>query len=160
MTSQSSKSRLPSPPRDPSGGGRSSNRRRRGHDTAEGSCQCVSLMLSTLESMGSPEGSAGGEAYNTTGGAAATSLDDVLGSLARGMNVVEQVLRCGRCNAGSENRMLLATIAQQLSTTATSLATGLPPHQDRAYESVKGIDWWRNRRVSSSTQGGGPHRQT
>ncbi|KAK8062277.1 hypothetical protein PG997_014374 [Apiospora hydei] len=45
---------------------------------------------------------------------APASLDDILASLTRGMNVVEQVLRCGQCNAGTENRMLLATIAQQL----------------------------------------------
>ncbi|KAK7959443.1 uncharacterized protein PG986_004297 [Apiospora aurea] len=156
MTASASSTARPSSPRD-SGGARSGNRRM-SHDTARSSCQCVGLMLTSLESMGVQEGSVGGDVRDltATAGPAPASLDDILASLTRGMNVVEQVLRCSQCNAGTENRMLLATIAQQLGTTATTLTSTLSPPQERAYEGIDSIDWWRNRGVS--TQGVGEPR--
>ncbi len=109
----------------------------------ESTCQCVTMMLKMLENMGVQ--GLGMDAQNTGAG-----LDVILSSLARGMNMIEQVLACGQCNACTENGILLATIAQQLGTTAASVTTCLPS-QEHPYESHECTHWRQNRRFS--TQG-------
>jgi hypothetical protein len=104
-------------------------------------CQCVTMMVKTLENMGVQ--GLGTDARDT-----GTGLDIVLMSLARGMHTIEQVLVCGQCNACTDNGMLLATIAQQLGTTAESVTTCLPS-QEQPYESHECQHWRQNRRLSA-----------
>ena len=77
-------------------------------------CQCVAMMLKILENMGV-------QGFGTNAQDTGAGLDVILSSLARGMNMTEQVLTCGKCNACTENGMLLATIAQQLGATSGSV---------------------------------------
>lgn len=114
----------------------------RSSDTGS-TCQCVTMMLKILENMGVQ--GLGTDAQDTGAG-----LDVILSSLARGMNMTEQVLACSQCNACTENGMLLATIAQQLGTTAASVTTCLPS-QEHPNESHECTHWRQNRRFS--TQG-------
>ncbi|KAI8965517.1 hypothetical protein F5Y11DRAFT_293630 [Daldinia sp. FL1419] len=104
-------------------------------------CQCVTVMLNILENIGVR--GLGGDAQET-----GARLDDILSSLARGMKVMEQVLVCSRCNACAENGMLLATIAQQLGTTASSVTACLPSEENPC-EQHEGTRWRRNRGVST-----------
>lgn len=114
----------------------------RSSDTGR-TCQCVTMMLKLLVNMGVQR--LGTDAQDTGAG-----LDVILSSLARGMNMTEQVLACGQCNACTENGMLLATITQQLSTTAANVTTCLPL-QEHPYKSHECTQWRQNRRFS--TQG-------
>jgi hypothetical protein len=98
-------------------------------------------MLKMLESMGVQGLST--DALHTGAG-----LDVILSSLASGMNMIDQVLACGQCNASAENSMLLATIAQQLGATAASVTESLPS-QEHPYESHECTHWRQNRVFST-----------
>ena len=111
-------------------------------------CQCVTVMLKILENMGVQ--GLGTDTQDTDAG-----LDLILSSLARGMNLTEQVLACAQCNACTENGMLLATIAQQLGTMAATATTCLPS-QELSYESNKCTQWRRDCRFSRQ----GPRSET
>ncbi len=108
---------------------------------ARSMCQCVTTMLKMLESMGVQGLST--DALHTGAG-----LDVILSSLASGMNMIDQVLACGQCNASAENGMLLATIAQQLGATVASVTTCLPS-QEYPYESYECTHWRQNRVFST-----------
>ncbi|KAF7532117.1 hypothetical protein G7054_g8243 [Neopestalotiopsis clavispora] len=107
-----------------------------------GPCYCMPTMLNALENMGpqklgesSPEEQPG--------------LDDLLSSLAHGMEVIDQVLSCGQCNACADNGMLLATIAQQLGDTAASIPTCLSS-QESPHKNFESTPWRRtNRRIET-----------
>lgn len=142
-TSLSSTSGLPSFSRSTSA---RSSEPPRGSDTGS-TCQCVTMMLKILEIMGV-------QGLGTDGQETGAGLDVILSSLARGTNMTEQVLACGQCNACTENGMLLATIAQQLGTTAASVTTCLPSQVEHPYESHECTRHGRQTR-RFSTQGGG-----
>ncbi|KIX00547.1 uncharacterized protein Z518_09612 [Rhinocladiella mackenziei CBS 650.93] len=89
---------------------------------SERSCQCVPMMLKTLENMGS-------RGLGTDARDSGADLDIILMSLARGMDTTEQVLVCRQCNACIDNGMLLATIAQRLGTMAETVTTCLPSQE-------------------------------
>jgi hypothetical protein len=109
------------------------------HDT-KSSCQCLAIMLNTLENIGG-QGLDGGAHEIGTG------LDEVLSSLACGIRELEQVINCGQCDTCTENRRLLATVAQQLSSMAGSFAACLPP-QDNLHESGAGNHQRQDHRAS------------
>ena len=114
-----------------------------GSSDAGSACHCVTTMLKILETMGAQ--GLGTDAKDTGAG-----FDVMLSSLTRGMNLTEQVLACDQCNACAENGMLLATITQQLSSTAASVTTHLPS-QEHPFESQEGTHRGQDRRFS--TQG-------
>lgn len=144
MTSVSSTPGLPSFSRSPSA---RSSEPPRGSDTGS-KCQCVTMMLKILENM-SVQG------LGTDGQDTGAGLDVILSSLARGTNMTEQVLACGQCNACTENGMLLATIEQQLGTTAASVTTCLPSQVEHPYESHGCTRHERRQNRRFSTQEGG-----
>lgn len=104
-------------------------------------CHCVAVMLKILENMGA-------QGLGTDAKDPGAGFDVILSSLARGMNLTEQVLACGQCNACAENGMLLATITQQLSNTVASATTCLPLEEHR-YESQESMHWCQNRTLST-----------
>ncbi|POS69273.1 hypothetical protein DHEL01_v212333 [Diaporthe helianthi] len=113
-----------------------------------GSCQCISIMLNMLENNGV-------QGPGKDPRDAEVGLDDIFSSLARGTNSIEEVLRCGQCNACTENGMLLTTITRQICDTVVSVTTAFPS-QERPHDSVdrtnRGPDHRLNNRGSQGPQ--------